>query len=274
MVVDIYPLFGLSCSASAEEIRRAYSRMSHEYPREYYPRMFERIRSLFEMLSEEQKQRKHHFVDEKSLSQLIVEGFTQMKNGNLEKARDAFGSYLCASPNDSRIRSMFGLFLLSTGYYYEAVLVFTDLVRVAPDDAMFHQYLGGALLAAAGNTMKHQRGEDSLEVPSMCEKARNAFKTALSLEPDQSCYYVLIARTYVAERRYAEALHWCKKVIKASGTGPSDEVEALLLMCEINLFCGNTTQIRPLVKRILRKVKHNPELKDDAVKKLNELGLL
>lgn len=195
MVIEPHVIFGLPYSASAEDISVAYSRILQEFPPEQYPRMSEKIRSLFhQMLNEGWKESKHCLTDTdgESRIELLAEVYAQMMSENWEEAVDTVASYLSIYPDDLKVRSMLGALFLSMQCFGEAVLVLTDVVRVCPKVAVFHQQLGVALLCAAAHIMRCEGAEDNGEGKALVDKARKAFETAVLLDPDEVGMYILV----------------------------------------------------------------------------------
>jgi tetratricopeptide (TPR) repeat protein len=105
-----------------------------------------------------------------------------------DSADDAFQKAMTANPNEAATRKIYALTLLSSAKFAEAVPVWKDYIKLAPQDAAGPANLGVSLVAL-----------------KRYAEAAQAFETAVQLSPANASYQVLLANAYMNSGENAKA---------------------------------------------------------------------
>jgi curved DNA-binding protein CbpA len=186
-VADFYEILGVSRTATAAEIRKAYvliarekhpDRVADPAEKAKAQEFFQRATEAFNTLASERGRAQYDAETEKPklvvpaeiAADAYARGLTQLEARDVTGAIELFRSAVYHSPQEARYHAALGRALSrASNLGREAVLSLEEAIRLAPDTAAFHAELG-LLLDGQGLHIR----------------ARKAVETALRLAPGDS----------------------------------------------------------------------------------------
>ncbi len=252
MAYDLYKTLDLPPTASPEDIRRAYYQMVRKHPPEKDPERFQQIRRAYETLSDEKARREYDSLQEHGdeITGLYSQAVHLMEQGHWETAAARLKHVLVLSPGNQSALNSLGVCLLHAEKFQKANEVYRDLVREHPDVALYQFNLGISLFEMAEATRhgKQPRGETAFD--ELYAQARGHFVKAAELQPHNPDHYIAVARTYIEQGNYAQALQWAERAASARGKTDFHDFEALFWICLFQLRMADLPAVERTAQRI------------------------
>src|SRR5262245_18313813 len=235
MAYELYKTLELAPDASADEIRRAYYQMVRKYPPEKDPERFQQIRQAYETLSDEKARREYDALQEHGdeITGLYSQAVHLMEQGHWETAAARLKHVLLLSPGNQSALNSLGVCLLHAEKFQKANEVYRDLVREHPEVALYQFNLGISLFEMAEATRRSKQAETSFD--ELYTQARGHFVKAVELQPHNPDHYIAVARTYIEQGNYQQAVQWAERAASARGKTDFHDFEALFWICLFQL---------------------------------------
>lgn len=247
MANELYHTLEITPEAAPEEIRRAYFRLVRRFPPEKEPEKFKSIREAYETLSDPKARRNYDALQEHGdvISDLFAEAEGLMGDEKWEDAVRTLKRILVLwSGADAALNSL-GLCHLHLEQFDEAHRIYEALTTRCPDVPVYWLNQGHGFLEQA-----EEMEDEDYRIPGLLIAARGAFAKAMELEAYNSQPYILMARSYVAEREFPQAEAWLEKAVGADGKVDSNDFEALVFLCIVQLYAGQLHRIHQTAARI------------------------
>lgn len=247
MANELYHTLEIAPEAAPEEIRRAYFRLVRRFPPEKEPEKFKGIREAYETLSDPKARRNYDALQEHGdvISDLFAEAEALMGEEKWEEAIRPLKRILVLwSGADAALNSL-GLCHLHLEQYDEAHRIYEALTTRCPDVPVYWLNQGHGFLEQA-----EAMEDDDYRLPGVLIAARGAFSRAMEMESYNAQPYILMARSYVAERNFAEAEAWLERAVGADGKMDFNDFEALVFLCIVQLYAGQLHRIHQTASRI------------------------
>lgn len=197
--LNYYEILGISSTASAEEIRKAYGRKIREYPNQTHPAEFQKIREAYEVLKDEKKRAEYdrRHSDDGVFGELLSAALEEMSNEDFDAASELLEEMLSRYPDDPLVKSR-----LSECYYHldeldEAKRLMVELVLEEPSNENYHFQL----------VLIYEEMEDY-------NRAINQMKKLIRLNPEEANYYLKQSFLYFKEEDYESAADTLEKKLK------------------------------------------------------------
>jgi tetratricopeptide (TPR) repeat protein len=267
MAYELYKALELPASASPDEIRRAYYLMVRKHPPEKDPERFQEIRRAYETLSDEKARRDYDALQEHGdeISGLYSQAVHLMEQGHWETAAARLKHVLVLAPGNQSALNSLGVCLLHAEKFQRANEVYRDLVREHPDIALYQFNLGISLFemaeAARHNKQPMPPGHGSFD--ELYAQARGHFVRAVELQPHNPDHYIAVARTFIEQGNYAQAMQWAEKAAGARGKTDHHDFEALFWICLFQLRMADL----PAVERTAQRIAGLMPAGDDDVRR-------
>jgi curved DNA-binding protein CbpA len=251
MAYDLYKALDLSPTASPEDIRRAYYQMVRKHPPEKDPERFQQIRRAYETLSDEKTRRDYDSLQEHGdeITGLYSQAVHLMEQGHWETAAARLKHVLVLSPGNQSALNSLGVCLLHAEKFQKANEVYRDLVREHPEVALYQFNLGISLFEMAEAT-RHGKQHSEAAFDELYAQARGHFVKAAELQPHNPDHYIAVARTYIEQGNYAQALQWAERATTARGTTDFHDFEALFWICLFQLRIADLPAVERTAQRI------------------------
>jgi tetratricopeptide (TPR) repeat protein len=104
-------------------------------------------------------------------------------------------------------------------------------------------------------------------------QARECFQVCTKLESFNPEPYVEIARTYLEQNNYSEALTWAERAVGADGKADFQDFDTLFFICIIHWRSGQFENIDKTVQRIVYLLPANEEARKYAAARFFNMGL-
>jgi curved DNA-binding protein CbpA len=235
---DLYSRLGVSRSASAEEIKRAYLALVRQYTPERAPEAFKRIREAYETLNNSETRRQYDLRPDPRVANLLSQASDAMKSREYQVAEQAYKKVLLASPGLTWVRNLLGLCFLYQHRADEAIAQYERLLRESRADASIHANAGQAYWMA-----------------KRFDEAEREFRAARSASDDKNFEYGLSLIQVIVDRGEPERAD--KVALAESDVAPPGSVAALEYSAkriELALLLGRTHTIPSLLLRIKESV--------------------
>jgi len=253
MAYELYKTLELSPDASPEEIRRAYYQMVRKHPPEKDPERFQLIRQAYETLSDDKARREYDALQEHGdeITGLYNQAVHLMEQGHWETAAARLKHVLVLSPGNQSALNSLGVCLLHAEKFQKANEVYRDLVREHPDVALYQFNLGISLFEMA-EAARYDKEPTPGGRPfdELYTQARGHFVKAVELQPHNPDHYIAVARTYIEQGNYAQALQWAERAAAARGTTDFHDFEALFWICLFQLRMADLPAVERTAQRI------------------------
>lgn len=251
MAYDLYQVLDLPPTASPEDIRRAYYQMVRKYPPEKDPERFQQIRRAYETLSDEKARREYDALQEHGdeISGLYSQAVHLMEQGHWETAAARLKHVLVLSPGNQSALNSLGVCLLHAEKFQKANEVYRDLVREHPEVALYQFNLGISLFEMA-EALRHAKQPGEMAFDELYTQARGHFARAAELQPHNPDHYIAVARTYIEQGNYTQALQWAERATTARGTTDFHDFEALFWICLFQLRMADLRAVERTAERI------------------------
>jgi tetratricopeptide (TPR) repeat protein len=269
MAYELYETLNLPTEASGEEIRRSYYRLVRKHSPEKDPERFKLIREAYETLSDPKAKQGYDSLQKHGgeIIQLLSQAEDRINEENWTEAIRLLKHTLILSPTSDPIRNRLGLCYIHNKQLDQAGKLYYSLTKSNPDVALYWSNFGCTYQekAEAVSEGDPQRSE-------LYKGARTCFKQAIELESFNSQYFIVIARTFLAEENYAEALDWTEKAIGADGKVDFQDFDALFLMCIIHLRSGQVEQVTSTAERIISCLPPDEDVRNYVASKFAVIG--
>lgn len=235
---DLYSRLGVSQSASADEIKRAYLALVRQYTPERAPEAFKRIREAYETLSNSDARRQYDSRPDPRVALLLNQASDAMKSHEYQVAEQAYKRVLLASPGLGWVRNLLGLCFLYQRRADEAIAQYERLLRESQADASIHANAGQAYWMV-----------------KRFDEAEREFRAARSTGDDKAFEYGLSLIQVIVDRGEPERAD--KVAVAESDVAPPGSVAALEYTAkriELALVLGRTHTIPSLLLRIKESV--------------------
>ncbi|MDF5726855.1 MAG: DnaJ domain-containing protein [Rhizonema sp. PD38] len=268
MTYELYQLLEVSPQASSDEIKRAYFRLVRQYCPEKYPEEFKQIRTAYNTLYDSKARDNYDSLQQygNQIKNLISQAEEKMNVEDCHSAISLLKQVLVLVPTADDARNLLGLCYIHTQNWDFAIKIYRSLTKNNPDVAVYWSNFG--------HVYKQQAEflEDNDVDTKLYQNARECFQRAIKLESFNSEPYLEIARTYLDEKRYAEALAWAELAIGADGKVDAHDFDAMLFICRVHLFNGQLHKIEETAQIIASLLPDN-EARQYAASRFANLGL-
>jgi len=240
---DLYSRLGVSQSATAEEIKRAYLALVRRYTPERAPEAFKRIREAYETLSNSDARRQYDSRPDPRVALLLNQASDAMKSHEYQVAEQAYKKVLLASPGLGWVRNLLGLCFLYQRRADEAIAQYERLLRESGADASIHANAGQAYWMA-----------------KRFDEAEREFRAARSAGDEKSSEYGLSLIQVIVDRGEPERAD--KVAIAESEAASPGSVAALeysVKRIELALLLGRAYTIPSLLLRIQQSVSRDEQ---------------
>jgi len=250
MAYELYHTLEIAPTATDEEIKKAYFRLVRKYPPESEPERFQHLRRAYETLRGSKSRKQYDSMEAygDEIKRLLTESEAAMTAGNWVKAESLLKRMLVLVPTDDMALHSYGICLLEQEKWTDAKRVFKRLCGRSPDVPLYWSNLGWTMFYEADDASRQN------EQAGLLQEARGAFQKAIELESYNSSHYIAIARSFLYEAKYAEALAWAERAIKADGNVDLHDIDTLLFIYEVMVAEGSTSQLEGVIKRIKKVV--------------------
>jgi tetratricopeptide (TPR) repeat protein len=276
MAYELYATLEIGPKATPEEIRRAYYQMVRKHPPEKDAEKFQQIRRAYETLSDEKTRRDYDALQEygDEITGLFSQAMHLMEQGNWESAAARLKHLLLLSPGNQTALNNLGTCFLHAQRYDKANEVYQSLVREHPDVAAYQFNLGVSYFELAEDERTQKTGQPGYQThDDLYIQARRHFVKAVELQPHNPEHYIAVARTFVEQGDFQQALQWAEKAAAARGTTDYHDFEALFWICLFQLRQGDLAAVERTAKRIADLLPDETDVKRFAAFRFARVGL-
>lgn len=269
MAYELYETLNLPIEASSEEIRRSYYRLVRKHSPEKDPERFKLIREAYETLSDPKAKQSYDSLQKHGgeIIQLLSHAEDRINEENWTEAIRLLKHILILSPTSDPIRNRLGLCYIHNKQLEQAGKLYYSLTKSNPDVALYWSNFGCTYQEKAESV-----SESDPQRSELYKGARSCFKQAIELESFNSEYFIAIARTFLAEENYVDALDWTEKAIGADGKVDFQDFDALFLMCIIHLRSGQLEQVTSTAERIISCLPADEDVRNYVASKFAVIG--
>ncbi len=267
---ELYQLLEVSPQASSDEIKRAYFRLVRQYSPEKYPEQFKQIRTAYDTLYDSKSRDNYDSLQQhgNQIKDFISQAQEKMNVEECHSAISLLKQVLVLAPAADDARNLLGLCYIHTQNWDFAIKVYRTLTKTNPEVAVYWSNFGHVYKQQA----EFLEDEDKDADTQLYQNARECFQQAIKLESFNSEPYLEIARTYLDQKRYAEALAWAELGIGADGKVDAHDFDALFFMCRVHLFNGELHKIEETAQMVASLLPDN-EARQYAASRFANLGL-
>ncbi|MBR8833687.1 MAG: DnaJ domain-containing protein [Stigonema ocellatum SAG 48.90 = DSM 106950] len=271
MVYELYQMLEISPQASADEIKRAYFRLVRKYSPEKDPERFKQIRgaynTLYDPTARQNYDSQQQYGDQ--ITALINQAQEKMNVEEWSSAISLLKQVLLLAPAADGARNLLGLCHIHLENWDFAVKVYRALTKTNPEVPIYWSNFGHVYKQQAESL----KDEDYSELAQLYHNARECFQRTIKLESFNSEPYLEIARTYLEERNYSQAIAWAESAIGADGKADVDDFEALFFICRVYLVSGESYKIEPTAQRIASLLPEREDAQKYAAERFAGMGL-
>jgi len=271
MAYELYQMLEVSPHASADEIKRAYFRLVRKYSPEKDPEKFKQIRGAYNTLSDAKARLNYDSLQQygDQIADLINQAEEKMNTEEWSSAISLLKRVLVLAPAADGARNLLGLCYIHMENWDFAIKIYRALTKNNPEVPIY--------LSNFGHVYKQQaeslEDDNSSGKAQLYQNARECFQQAIKLESFNSDPYLEIARTYLEERNYSEAIAWAEHAINADGKADIYDFDALFFICRVHLFCGESHNIEKTAQRIASLLPDSEEVRKYAAERFTGMGL-
>jgi tetratricopeptide (TPR) repeat protein len=277
MAYELYKTLDLTPKASPDEIRRAYYQMVRKFPPEKDPERFQEIRRAYETLSDEKARRDYDALQEHGdeISGLYSQAVHLMEQGHWDTAAARLKHVLVLSPGNQSALNSLGVCLLHAEKFQKANEIYCDLVREHPEVALYQFNLGISLfeMAEAVRRQKQPMPADLGSFEELYAQARGHFCKAVELQPHNPDHYIAVARTYIEQGNYAQAMQWAERAAGARGKTDYRDFEALFWICLFQLRMADLPAVERTAERIAKLMPEGDDVRRFAAFRFARIGI-
>lgn len=269
MANELYQVLEVSSQASTDEIKRAYFRLVRKYSPEKEPERFKQIRAAYDTLCDPKARSNYDAVQNygDQIKELIGQAEQRMEAKEWSQAIPLLKQVLVITPISDAARNLLGLCYIHIENWDFAVKVYRALTKTNEYVPVYWSNFGHVYKQQAESL-----NDGDSDKAKLYYNARECFKQAVKLESFNSAPYLDIAETYLNESNYSEALAWAERAIGADGKVDYNDFDAMLLICRVHLFSGETQKIEVMTQRIISLLPNNLELRQYAANRFANLG--
>lgn len=151
-ISEAYRTLGLEAGATPQEIKKAYSRMVHQFSPEKEPEQFRKVREAYETVKDAPKAEENAFSDlERELS-AIPEAAVLMERISKHHEREEWAAAAAnleqlieLAPGHAELYRLLGNHQMMAGNHQKAAANAEKAIQLAPDDIRSHMLLANAL---------------------------------------------------------------------------------------------------------------------------------
>lgn len=213
-----YDVLGITQSASADEIKRAWARKMREHPPDKDPAGNQAINEAKQTLLDPQARKQYDkmLVHGDAIRSAVVRAESASEAGNHTGACLALMEILALDPDCHWARDALGLAQHRSGDTQKAIVTLRGLVQRAPDVALYRHNLGVLLMDCEGPGEAGRLQEATVEL-----------KLAVETQPDDADYRVALAQALRQAERYDEAEAQLEAALMTDGVLDVQDLEAL-----------------------------------------------
>lgn len=260
---DPYEILGVPRTASLEEIRRAYAVLVRRYPPQQEPRMFQKVRRAYEILSDPQKRAEFDSRTQLGgeIERLIDEFVALAEVQNWPAAIGVLKRLLALAPDFHDAWLALARCYQELGDTDAAIDVLVKLTRRAQDEPDHWVSLGHMYMSKAVN---EPNGVNILA-------ARDAFQRAASLDSRHWAAHQWLATTYLVLDQYDDALEWAERALDIAES-PLVVLESYVLMGEAYSRSGKPYRVREIAEEMRERWEDEPELLPRFAERFAQIG--
>jgi len=256
LATDFYQVLGVPPSASHEDVQRAYFRLSNIYSHEKHPETYQKLKQAYETLSDSRA--RHHYnalwSHNDETKQLMTEAIRSMTDGNYIGASRRLKEILVRNSRLDEALDLLGFCQAQLGLTDDALNTYSMLVEKRPDVPLYWIRYGDVFLEKAENSPESDR-------KPLIGSARSRYRKAFTLDPQSTAPYLAIARTYMEEKKYDQALNWVEKNVRSIESPTFEDFDAMFYLLNIHGRVGNSKKVMEVAKRIEDLVPDDDDVK-------------
>ncbi len=271
MAYELYQMLEVLPQASADEIKRAYFRLVRKYSPEKEPEKFKQIRGAYNTLCDPKQRQNYDSLQQygDQIPDLINLAEEKMHQEEWSSAIPLLQRVLMLAPAADGARNLLGLCYIHLENWDFAVKVYRALTKTNPEVPIYWSNFGHVYKQQAESL----HDEDASHNAQLYQNARECFQRAIKLESFNCEHYLEIARTYLEERNYSEAIAWAERAINADGKADVSNFDALFFICRVHLYSGESHKIEKTAQRIASLLPDSEEAQQYAANRFAGMGL-
>lgn len=241
-----FEVLGVSESATADEIKRAWARKVKEYPPGTAASMNQRVNEAKRTLLDDKA--RANYVQQMRHGPAIDDAVRRAQDadarGDHRAEAAAYREALALAPDNQSLRSAYALSLYEAGDEAKGITVMEGLVQRAPEIALYRYYVGGMIL--------NEEGKDD---DATRRRAHLHFQAAVRMEPDHVDYLVGLARCLRAMKQFREAESTIERALMSDGKIDVQDVDTMFELPIIHLYAQELHRVRTDAERIMAVVR-------------------
>ncbi len=251
-----YKVLDVPVDASCENVKLAFFRLHRVHTPQKDPEGYVRIKYAFETLCCERARRCYDTLREYEgeTGELLKKAISSMTAGNYLGASRHLRQVLVNETKAHGARDLQGICQNELGLLDEALQNYGMLVTKCSVVPLYWLHYGDTYLRKAEKCTGPDR-------KPLIGSARSQYRKAFKLDPSNIRTHTSIARTYVAENKFDQALSWVLKSVGSSRNVGFHDLEALFYMCRIHAMAHNEKKVLSVARRIEDVVPSDRDLR-------------
>jgi preprotein translocase subunit SecA len=247
-----YEILGLTNTATAPEIKRAYFATVRQYPPERFPEEFKRVKKAYDTLADSESRR---LYDHGSKNPEFIKHFDLADQAYHEDDYEAALTHLKKAleiaPQNGMARNLMGLCYIDLEMADKAVSLYKKLTCQFPENETYFFNLGEALL-----------------VTNAYKQALEAFETSRRLDPDDIQVWIHLAYCHVHLDNPLQARQTLEEGMLYCGSSLS----AYLRLIYIDINEDDQELLRHDIAQLVKLAKADPDMQENVAWALVEIA--
>lgn len=254
---NYYEILGVSTTATAMEIKKAYFKMVRQYPPDRFETEFMEIREAYENLSNPQT--KQEYDEILSMSPVAKAWYEyakrDMEQGNIKEAILSLEKAVDQAPHMQYLQGLLGEAYLKNENSGKAIQIFRKLIEANPTHAAFSGHLAHAYL---------QRGWH--------KKALGAYKEALKLDEDNVSLWLGLSEAYMTAADTREAQRVLLQALELGKKKEWDTIALYFRIIEMNIITGDFENMEKHVQELTFQAMHKSDIRENVGWALSQIA--
>jgi len=270
MAYELYQTLEISPQALAEEIKRAYYRLVRKHSPEKDPERFKQIREAYETLSDAKAKQNYDSLQEygDQIQDLLDQAEEKMQAEEWSSAISLLKRVLVLAPRANAARNRLGICYTRNCHWEAAEKVYLTLTKDNPEVPLYWSNFGQVYKQQAESS-----NDEYDDKAKFYHQARECFQKAVELESFNSEHYLEIARTYLDENNYSQALVWAERSISADQKADFNDFDTLFFICIVYLRSDELQNIEETAQRIASLLPDSEDARRYAASRFATIGL-
>jgi len=253
---DLYSVLGVPRDAKPADLENAYYRLHRQHPPQKDPEKYRRIRFAFDTLYDPAARRHYDalWAWGDQVRRLVEQAIASMEADNCLGASRHLTRLLTVQPAADEARDLLGICQREIGLTDEAIGTYSTLLERRPDVPVYWTRFGDTYIEKAEKIQHLDKGP-------LIGSARYNYRKAIKLDPKNTPPYLAIARTYIQEEKYDQALTWAEKALTAHKQVDIQHFDALFCLCHIHIVAGQLQKAVEVGKRIESLIPNETDIK-------------